>query len=62
MKAEGKHYLGDGVYVSTDGYHIVLTTEDGVQTTNTIYLDAQVYLGLVRFVAAQQEAQEETVR
>jgi hypothetical protein len=35
-----KQYLGDGVYVDQDGSidHLILTTEDGIQTTNTIYL------------------------
>ena len=35
-------YLGDGVYVEFDGYHIKLTTSDGISDTNTIYLDNNV--------------------
>lgn len=39
---EHKLYIGDGVYVDTDGYHIVLTTENGIEVTNTIYLEPEV--------------------
>jgi hypothetical protein len=38
-------YLGDGVYVRNDGYHIILIT-DG----NTIYLDSGVLTGLLAYV------------
>lgn len=30
----GKTYLGDGAFAHFDGYHIVLTTSDGIRTTN----------------------------
>jgi hypothetical protein len=43
-------YLGDGVYAQWEGDMVKLTTEDGVSTTNTIYLEPQVYEALVRFV------------
>jgi hypothetical protein len=41
-------YLGDGVYATFDGYHVVLTA-DG---TKTIYLDLGVYRSLVKFAEA----------
>ena len=47
-----KVYLGDAVYVTHDGYHIVLTTEDGIRTTNTVYLEPPVWAALQRVVAA----------
>lgn len=47
---EKKRYIGDGVYVEDQGFHIVLTTEDGIKATNTIYLEDVVALGLVRFL------------
>ena len=47
-----KRYLGDGVYVDFDGFQIVLTTEDGLRATNTIYLEPEVVNALFRF--AQQ--------
>ena len=34
-----KEYLGDGAYVDFDGYSIILTTEDGISTTNSVVLD-----------------------
>lgn len=36
-----KRYLGDSVYVVYDGYHIVLTTENGLPTdpSNKILLE-----------------------
>lgn len=38
MKEE-KIYLGDGVYLTNNGCHLILTTEDGINTHNTIYLE-----------------------
>ena len=38
MESTEKQYIGDGVYVDFDGLHIVLTTENGIATTNTVYL------------------------
>lgn len=37
-----KTYLGDAVYAEYDGFHIVLTTENGYETTNRICLDPSV--------------------
>lgn len=34
-----KTYLGDGCYADFDGYHVKLTTENGIRTTNVIFLD-----------------------
>jgi hypothetical protein len=44
-----KTYIGDGVYVDYDGYQLVLTTEEGMLTTNTIYLDAHVFRNLTDY-------------
>ncbi len=49
MSAQHKQYLGDSVYAAWDGYHIVLTTEDGIRATNMICLDAQVILAFERY-------------
>lgn len=54
---ESKRYLGDGVYAAHDGYALCLTTEDGVSTTNEIYLEPEVYAALVAYVAALQVGQ-----
>jgi hypothetical protein len=48
---EGKQYIGDSVYVSTDGYSIILTTEnDSSGPSNTIALEPAVYKALVQYV------------
>jgi len=39
MNEEHKQYLGDSVYLNFDGYHIVLTTENGYGPSNTIALE-----------------------
>lgn len=48
---EKKIYLGDSVYASTDGYHIILTTENGMpdDPSNLIAMDDQVLSALDRF-------------
>lgn len=42
MTEERKQYLGDGAYVSFDGYAVVLTTEDGLNTTNRVVLEPEI--------------------
>lgn len=44
-----KTYLGDGCYASFDGFAITLTTENGIETTNRVYLEPEVYIALVRY-------------
>lgn len=46
-----KVYLGDSVYAFYDGYHIVLTTENGLYSdpSNTIALESSVLNKLTRF-------------
>lgn len=46
-----KSYLGDGAYVEFDGYALVLTTEDGLRTTNRIVLGPEVYAALLAYVS-----------
>ena len=50
-----KSYLGDGVYVDFDGFALVLTTENGIETSNTIVLEPEVYVALTRYVARLKE-------
>ena len=46
-----KQYLGDGVYVEVDSAgRIVLTTENGIEVTNTIYLDLDILAELNNFI------------
>lgn len=50
-----KRYLGDGVYVGYDGYGFTLTTENGIEVSNTIYLEPQVCNDLIRYVKEANE-------
>lgn len=52
--AMNKAYLGDGCYVSFDGYALWLTTEDGISAQNTICLEPEVYHALTDYVARLQ--------
>lgn len=49
---EFKQYIGDGVYAAWDeaNYAVVLTTENGIEATNTIVLEAEVLDGLERWI------------
>lgn len=49
---ENKIYLGDGVYAEFDLAReiIILTTEDGVSITNTIYLEDFVLEALLKWL------------
>lgn len=49
-----KQYLGDGLYADYDGYHIVLTAENGISASDTVYLDPQVYTALMAYVERLQ--------
>ena len=44
-----KTYLGDGVYIERDDYgNIILTTSDGIRTTNRIVLEIDVLFMYLR--------------
>jgi hypothetical protein len=44
-----KEYLGDSVYVNYDGYYVVLTTEDGTNIHDTIFLEPKVLQNLLDY-------------
>ena len=52
-------YLGDGVFAQWEGDMIKLTTEDGVRTTNTIFLEPEVFAALIDFVRSSGDAHEQ---
>jgi hypothetical protein len=62
--SNNKTYLGDSVYATFDGYHIVLTTENGIpdDPSNTIALEPGVLQSLAKYKAEcfreQQEPEE----
>jgi hypothetical protein len=45
-----KTYLGGGVYAEQTAVGLKVTTEDGVQTTNTIYFGARTLASLLDYV------------
>lgn len=47
-----KKYLGDGVYAEFDEFGITLTTENGIEATNTVYLEPGVIEELVDFIGS----------
>ena len=49
VPGEHEAYLGDGVNADFDGFHIILTTDDGVEVLNTIFLDPCVFRSLMEF-------------
>lgn len=50
MSIEIRQYLGDAVYCSFDGYSVILTTEDGISASNTIYLEPKVIKCLIDYL------------
>jgi len=44
-----KQYLGDGVYVGYDGYHVWLYTDTGIAVTNQIALEPPVLRNLAEW-------------
>ena len=53
-----KQYLGDGVYADMENGMIKLTTENGIEATNTIYLEEEVYEALLNYVKWIQHTQD----
>jgi hypothetical protein len=49
-------------FVDFDGYGLVLTTENGLSTTNTIVLEPAVYAALVEYVKRLNALEDAAVR
>jgi hypothetical protein len=56
MKTES--YLGDGCYVSFDGYQLALKANHHEYPTDIVYLEPQVWENLVKFVEQLKEDKE----
>lgn len=54
-----KVYLGDSVYADFDGFHVVLTTENGFGPTNTIMLEDTVLNALNKYVLSLKPEQSQ---
>lgn len=50
MTQETKRYLGDAVYAQIVEGMILLTTEDGAQVTNEIFLEDEVIRELTKYI------------
>lgn len=46
----GRQYLGDGLYVEWNGERIILSAENGISATDTIYLDGDTWAALVDYI------------
>jgi len=44
-----KQYIGDGVYADFDGFNVILTTENGIETTNRIVLEPEILSSFKRW-------------
>ena len=50
-----KHYLGDAVYYTYDGFGVMLTTEDGLHTISSIYLEPDVIAKLLKLLGTNYD-------
>lgn len=50
MSQTDKVYLGDGVYVEIENEMLKLTTENGIEVTNTVFLKPEVWAALMHYV------------
>lgn len=57
-----KVYLGDGVYIMYDGFSLILTTEDGIRTTNRIFMEPEVYQALLNYVETLKKVSDDSSR
>ncbi len=54
-----KDYLGDGVYAEYDGFGIWLTSENGIEILDKIYLEPSVIASLNSFFKRAIEEKKE---
>lgn len=50
MKPIDWQYIGDGVYASCDGFHVILVTNSPRDPENKIYLEDTVVADLIQFL------------
>ena len=50
-----QEYLGDGLYVSFDGYQLALKANGHEHPTDVVYLEPRVWGNLVKFVEQLKE-------
>lgn len=50
-----KEYIGDGIYAEVQDDVLVLTTENGIEVTNTIVVDISNYDALLNYMKRYRE-------
>lgn len=50
MKDPLEQYLGDGLYVTFDGYQLEVFASNGISTSNVIYMEPEVFAALLSYV------------
>ena len=50
-----KSYLGDGAYVDYDGSSLLITTEDGIVSTNRVVLGPVEWAALKQYISEMPE-------
>ncbi len=50
MTSDSKEYIGDGVYAAFDGFALILTTENGIEVTNTVVIEPREWATLTMYV------------
>jgi hypothetical protein len=58
---EGPVYLGDGLYCRFDGWYVVVYAWDGVQATNTVYLEPAVLISFEEYCRTLKTALKKLV-
>lgn len=53
-----KDYCGDGVYVEVEAGRLKVTTDNGIEVTNEIYLEPETFAALRRYVDRVAEVNE----
>lgn len=59
--SDRKKYLGDGVFADHDGWNVILTAEDGIRATDTIYLEPEVLAALRTYADRMRQLQKDEV-
>jgi hypothetical protein len=49
-------YLGDGLYVSFDGWQIELYASNGIEKTNSVLLDSDTLAAFLKYVERLQQS------
>lgn len=56
----GSEYIGDGVYVSFDGFQVWLRTSNGMEITNMIALPPEQIRNLNKYIKSLEETKDES--